>query len=236
MTWFARRSGCMSPGLRYARLMTSNPVLIEITQLCPGLPVISADLQPVYADLVSWADTVLGEADSSVSAKALAAMLVHSRHLQTLGRLHQDTIAPILQGQGAAIVTTACDELRAKTPTIRDDAAMMRAIRQLRQRSALAVALSDLATKADVATQMQWLSSAAETAVRATVRYLFDRAAGRGQCPPPKGTTTPNGALGERCSQVVWAWARGAHIVLGNLCNRSLAHEDALRSKDRLKA
>ena len=62
---------------------------------------------------------------------------------------------------------------------------MMRAIRQLRQRSALAVALSDLTTKVDVATQMQWLSSAAETAVRATVRYLFDRAAGLGQCPPP---------------------------------------------------
>ena len=32
---------------------------------------------------------------------------------------------------------------------------------------------------------MQWLSSAAETAVRATVRFLFDRAAGLGQCPPP---------------------------------------------------
>jgi glutamate-ammonia-ligase adenylyltransferase len=175
----------MSAELRYAHLMTSDPALIEVTQLCLGLPVISADLQPVYADLVSWADTVLGEADSGVSADALAAMLVHSRHLQTLARRHQDAIVPILQGQGAAIVTAACDELRATTPTIKDDAAMMRAIRQLRQRSALAVALSDLATKADVATQMQWLSSAAETAVRATVRYLFDRAAGRGQCPPP---------------------------------------------------
>ncbi len=175
----------MSAELRYARFMTSDPALIEITQLCPGLPVISADLQPVYADLLSWADTVLGEADSGVSVEALAAMLVHSRHLQTLARRHQDAIVPTLQGEGAAIVTAACDELRTITPTIKDDAAMMRAIRQLRQRSALAVALSDLATKADVATQMQWLSSAAETAVRATVRFLFDRAAGLGQCPPP---------------------------------------------------
>ena len=174
----------MSAGLRYALLMTNDPAIIEITQLCPSLPVISADLQPVHSDLVSWAETVLGEAYSSGLADALAAMLVHSRHLQTLARRHQDAIVPILQEKGAAIVTTACDELRATTPTVEDDAAMMRAIRQLRQRTALAVALSDITSKADVATQMRWLTSAAETAVCATVRYLFDRAAGRGQCPP----------------------------------------------------
>ena len=49
----------MSAELRYARFMTNDPALIEITQLCPGLPVVSADLQPVYADLMSWAATVL---------------------------------------------------------------------------------------------------------------------------------------------------------------------------------
>ena len=120
----------MSAELRYARFMTSDPALIEITQLCPGLPVISADLQPVYADLLSWADTVLGEADSGVSVEALAAMLVHSRHLQTLAQRHQDAIVPTA-GEGAAIVTAACDELRTTTPTIKDDAAMMRAFASL---------------------------------------------------------------------------------------------------------
>ena len=50
----------------------------------PGLPVISADQQPVYDDLVSWADTITGDADTGNPAGALAAMLVHSHHLQTL--------------------------------------------------------------------------------------------------------------------------------------------------------
>ncbi len=174
----------MSAELSYARMMNSDPAHIEITRLCPGLPVFSSDLQPVYADLLSWADTVLFEAGCSFSAEALAAMLVHSRHLQTLARRQQHAIVPILQGEGGAVVTAACEELRAAAPTIRDDTAMMWAIRQLRQRSALSVALSDLAAKADVSTQMQWLSSAAEAAVSATVRYLFDRAARRGQCSP----------------------------------------------------
>ena len=84
--------------LRYDRAMTRDPTHTEIAQLCPGLPVISADQQPVYDDLVSWADTITGDADTEISAGALAAMLVHSHHLQTLARRHQDTIVPILRG------------------------------------------------------------------------------------------------------------------------------------------
>ncbi len=174
----------MSAKLRYALLMISDSIPMKVTQLCPDLPVISADLQPVHADLVSWAKTVLDGTNCGISAEALAAMLAHSRHLQTLAKRHQDVIVAILKGQGAAVVTAALDELKATTPSINNDTAMMRAIRQLRQRIALAVALSDLSSKADVATQMQWLSCAAETAVRATVRYLFDRATRLGQCPP----------------------------------------------------
>ena len=194
--------------LRYDRAMTRDPTHTEIAQLCPGLPVISADQQPVYDDLVSWADTITGDADTEISANALAAMLVHSHHLQTLARRHQDTIVPILRGQGATIISTACDELTAATPMIGDDATMMRALRRLRQRSALAVALSELGAgashgasngaSADVATQMEWLSSAAETAVRAAVRYLFDQAARRGKCPPQAETM-------EQCGWVILA-------------------------------
>ena len=66
------------------------------------------------------------------------------------------------------------------TTQVADDAAMMAAIRHLRQRSGLATALADLANKADVGTQMNWLSTAADAAIAATVRYLFRQAAARG--------------------------------------------------------
>ena len=80
--------------LRYGGSMTRDPTHAEIAQLCPDLPVISADQQPIYDDLVSWADNITGDANTEISPKALAAMLAHSRHLQTLARRHQDTIVP----------------------------------------------------------------------------------------------------------------------------------------------
>jgi glutamate-ammonia-ligase adenylyltransferase len=194
--------------LRYGRAMTHDTAHTEALELCTSLPIISTDQQPVYDDLLSWANAITGDADTAISPDALASMLVHSLHLQTLARRHQDAIVPILLGQGATIVNTACDELTTVTPTIRDDSAMMRALRRLRQRSALAVALSDLCTGAgiskskgtspDIGKEMEWLSSAAETAVRATVRYLFDQAARRGKCPPQAETM-------EQCGWVILA-------------------------------
>ncbi len=194
--------------LRYNCEMNHDTTYISTDQLCTSLPIISTDQQPVYDDLVSWADTIAEDADTEIPADALASMLVHSRHLQTLARRHQDVIVQILLGQGATIVNTACHELTTVTPTIRDDPAMMRALRRLRQRSALAVALSDLSTGAGISKskgaspgigkEMEWLSNAAETAVRATVRYLFDQAARRGKCPPQAETM-------EKCGWVILA-------------------------------
>ena len=53
------------------------------------------------------------------------------------------------------------------------DAAAMRAIRKWRERSALAIALADIAGLHDLPTQMLWLSDAAQTVLTHTVGYLF---------------------------------------------------------------
>ena len=149
-------------------------------------PLIAGPPRPIPAhaailpDLVAWADQIDGLATSSVSAEGLAGLLIHSRHLQSIARAQQDAILPILNGTGAAIIDAAVNTLFDVADTAADDAAMMAAIRHLRQRSGLATALADLANKADVGTQMNWLSTAADAAIAATVRYLFRQAAARG--------------------------------------------------------
>ena len=149
-------------------------------------PLIAGPPRPIPAhaailpDLVAWADQIDGLATSGVSAEDLAGLLIHSRHLQSIARAQQDAILPILNGTGAAIIDAAVNTLFDVADTAADDAAMMAAIRHLRQRSGLATALADLANKADVGTQMNWLSTAADAAIAATVRYLFRQAAARG--------------------------------------------------------
>ena len=130
-------------------------------------PLIAGPPRPIPAhaailpDLVAWADQIDGLATSGVSAEDLAGLLIHSRHLQSIARAQQDAILPILNGTGAAIIDAAVNTLFDVADTAADDAAMMAAIRHLRQRSGLATALADLANKADVGTQMNWLSTKA---------------------------------------------------------------------------
>ena len=120
----------------------------------------------ILPDLAAWAGQIAGLAQTGHTADALAAMLIHSRHLQTIARTQQDAIAPILSGQGEDIVADAITALQASAEGADDDDSMMAAIRRLRQRSALAVALADLADTHPVAIQMRWLSDAADAAMR----------------------------------------------------------------------
>lgn len=159
---------------------TSNAVL----KLCNGLPVVADDQQAAFDALLIWASGVAGLETAGVTATDLVRMLIQAQHLQQLAKRHDDIIAPILAGDGARIVADECAAISSPDLVIEDDASMMQAIRRLRQRTALCVALSDLAGKIDVASQMQWLSMAGETAAQAAVRYLFAMAAKRNQCPP----------------------------------------------------
>ncbi|MGC6496338.1 MAG: bifunctional [glutamine synthetase] adenylyltransferase/[glutamine synthetase]-adenylyl-L-tyrosine phosphorylase [Candidatus Puniceispirillaceae bacterium] len=135
----------------------------------------------ILPDLVAWAEQIAGLTQTGHTADALAAMLIHSRHLQTIARAQQDAIVPILSGQGDDIIVDAIAALQAAAECADDDDSMMAAIRRLRQRSALAVALSDLADMHPVPIQMRWLSDAADAAIASTVRYLLRQATLRGQ-------------------------------------------------------
>ena len=151
--------------------------------LIAGLPVVSLDQQAVFADLVTWGQSVPGLDAASIAPSDLARMLIHSQHLQGLAKRHPSDIAAALGGHGNDVITAACLQMLQAAQDIRDEAAFMKSLRKLRQRSALVVALADLANANDISTQMGWLSKAADTAVQATVTYLFAKAAEREKCP-----------------------------------------------------
>ena len=148
----------------------------------PALPL--EDHAAILPDLAAWAAQHLADPEDAIdrlAATRLAAMLAHSRHLQRLARSHPDIVAPILNGDGDAVITAAIARLEQESTRCDDEPAMMAALRRLRAHSALAVALSDMAGLASVSSQMRWLSLAADAALRATVTYLFRQADRRGQ-------------------------------------------------------
>ena len=152
--------------------------------LCPGLPIADDAQKPLLAELVDQAKAIPNLEKTPFSAEDLARSLIHSRYLQGLARRHPGDIAPILCGNADKLITNACADLVKVGNEGGDETQFIAALRQLRQRSALAVALTDIAGTDDMATQMAWLSHTAETAVQASVQYLFKRAAERGLCAP----------------------------------------------------
>ena len=111
----------------------------------------------------------------------LAAIFAHSRHLQTLARAHPDLLATAPRGDGAAEIDLAIEACETDAGRLTDEPQMMTALRRLRQRSALCVALADMAGADDVEAQMRWLSDTADAAVRCAVTWLFRDAARRRQ-------------------------------------------------------
>lgn len=140
--------------------------------------------------------------DASLQPEDLAAILAHSQHLQTLARAHPDLLAIASTGAGGAEVQLAIDACEHDAATLATEQQMMTALRRLRQRSALCVALADMAGCNDVETQMGWLSDAADAAVRCAVTYLFREAARRGQL---AGTDTTAQDGGTGCGWTVLA-------------------------------
>ena len=155
----------------------------------------------ILPELTEWAAAHVPDG-SKLDGAQLAAIFAHSRHLQGLARTHPHSITDILSGRAGDVVATAMAELEAAASEITEETAMIKAIRRLRQQSALAVALADMAGIAPVETQMGWLSAAAESALRAAVTYLFRRAARRGQIDDETVITAPSMA---GCGWVVLA-------------------------------
>ena len=159
-----------------------------------GLNLVAGPARPlndhagILPDLIEWAGEYAG---AGLDAGQLAAIFAHSRHLQGLARAHPQIITPILTGSAAEVVHDAMAAIDASAGEIDDEARMMAAIRRLRQQSALAVALSDMAGTASVETQMAWLSEAAVCALKATVKFLFRQANRRGQISDERVITSP---------------------------------------------
>ena len=157
---------------------------LPIPNLINGPPLAADGHGGILPDLQHWADTILqtrvAEGKAPISREALAAALAHSRHFQTLLKAHPDAAPLILDGAAERVVTTAIRELRDAASADLDETGFMAAIRRLRQRSGLAVILSDICEMADVDRQMHWMSEAADAALDAAVAYLFRQAERRG--------------------------------------------------------
>jgi glutamine synthetase adenylyltransferase len=100
---------------------------------------------------------------AAMASDDLAAMLVTSQYLQRLALRHGEDVGPCLNGQAASQINIAKTHFIASMQSAGDEKTALRAIRIWRERTALMVALSDLAGREDMPQQMQWLSEAAQT-------------------------------------------------------------------------
>ena len=171
-------------------MMTTNPITPPPVA---GAALPLADHAAILPELIEWAGDRVP--DGAFQPAQLAAILAHSRHLQASARAHPDLVTSVLAGGGETEMRQAVDSCQDAAATLTDETQMMAALRQLRQRSALCVALADMADLNDIETQMRWLSEAADAAVRSAVCYLFREAGRRGQLAGDK-TAAHSGGTG----------------------------------------
>ena len=157
---------------------------IYYDQICPNMPFIdpaSEAIRDKFAKMLEekWSNDKLH--DISYHVEDLAAMLVFSPYLQRLALRHSNDINANLQNLNFQQIEFARAAFIEEMENADCDAAAMRSIRKWRERSALAIALGDIAGLHDMSTQMQWLSNAAQTALIHTVGYLFRRASKQGK-------------------------------------------------------
>ncbi|MGB1900393.1 MAG: hypothetical protein ACPHOZ_04135, partial [Candidatus Puniceispirillaceae bacterium] len=160
----------------------TNPIYFD--RIYPNLPIADPANQAVRNDFAAaftqkWPESTLSQ--SGDGSNDLATMLVTSQYLQRLALRHGEDVGPCLNGQTANQINVAKTHFITSMQSAGDDKAALRAIRIWRGRTALMVALSDLAGREDMPQQMQWLSEAAQTVLSATIQYLFRQAAQRGK-------------------------------------------------------
>mgnify|MGYP001160838624 FL=1 len=160
----------------------TNPFYFD--RIYPNLPITNPANQAVRDDFAAtftqkWPDSTLSQ--SGYGSDDLAAMLVTSQYLQRLALRHGEDVGPCLNGQAANQINVAKTHFITSMQSAGDEKAALRAIRIWRGRTALMVALSDLAGREDMPQQMEWLSEAAQTVLSATIQYLFRQTAQRGK-------------------------------------------------------
>ncbi len=160
----------------------TNPIYYD--QICPRLPVIDPANKPIRDEFAKtlkekWSNNKLH--DIGYNADDLAAMLAFSPYLQRLALRHHNDVIVNLQSPNFQQIELARVAFIDEMENANCDAAAMRAIRKWRERSALAIALGDIAGLYDMPTQLIWLSDAAQTVLRHTVGYLFRCASKQGK-------------------------------------------------------
>ncbi len=153
-------------------------------QICPHLPLIdpaSETIRDEFAKTLKKKWSNIKPHDIGYNADDLAAMLAFSPYLQRLALRHHSDITGNLQSSNFQQIELARVAFIGEMENADCDAAAMRAVRKWRERSALAIALGDIAGLHDMSTQMLWLSDAAQTVLTHTVGYLFRCASKQGK-------------------------------------------------------
>ena len=154
--------------------------------LCPGVPDTGIASHAVISDLTSRLETAWPDRDFLPETLiTVASYVAASPFLQRLAIRHSADIGPCLAGDAAQRFDSAQADFRAAMADVKTDAAAMATIRQWRGRSALIVALADLAGLALVSDQIRMLSDAADSALGETIGYLYRQAAQRGKLALP---------------------------------------------------
>ncbi len=155
----------------------NNPIYFD--QICPQLPLINLAHKTIRDELAKalkkkCSKNKLHGIDYNVTE--LATMLAFSPYLQRLTLHHVIDVIGDLQSPNYQQIESARADFTNEIKNARCDEVAMRAIRKFRERSALAIALGDIAGLHDMPSQMRWLSDAAQTVLTHTVEYLFRRA------------------------------------------------------------
>ena len=152
----------------------TNPIYYD--QICPNLPLIDPASEAIRDEFAKtlkekWSNNNLH--DIGYKTDDLAAMLAFSPYLQRLALRHHNDIRLNLLSPNFQQIKLAQVAFIDEMENADCDEAAMRAIRKWRERTALAIALGDIAGLHDMPTQMLWLSEAAQTVLTHTVGYLF---------------------------------------------------------------
>ena len=154
--------------------------------LCPGVPDTGIASQVVLNDLISRLEIAWPDRNFSPETLAtVAGFVAASPFLQRLAIRYSADIGPCLMGDATQRFDSAQTDFTAAMADAKTDEAAMATIRQWRGRSALIVALADLAGLASVSDQIRMLSDAADSALGETIAYLYRQAAQRGKLALP---------------------------------------------------
>ena len=155
-------------------------------RLCPGVPDAGTASQVVLSDLISRLHKAWPDYDvSPETLTTVASFVAASPFLQRLAIRYSADIGSCLAGYATQRFDSAQSDFRTTMADVKTDATAMAAIRQWRGRSALIVALADLAGLASVSDQLRMLSEAANSALGETIGYLYRQAAQRGKLALP---------------------------------------------------